>query len=199
MRTSESSPNRSTWCEVSVSPLVAQRSDLIDEFTKAGIRLVRAACPVSNTLRIHVIAWEELPRENTDDMLRLIVIADRAEEPEHREAARRGAAALIAVDGLRADLEPVLRCVTAGYYPMPYRIAPTMVSRLDAPPTSIGADELAMLGQLLHGATVADVAVVLRCSERHARRKLRAVWDQMGVNGRLEGLTTAARWGLGWE
>lgn len=196
MQTTESSPERCAWCEVSVSPMVAQRHDLIDEFTKAGIRVLRAVGPVSDRLRIHVIAWEELPRRNTDDRLRLVVIAHRAGEPEQREAARRGAAALIAVDRLPGDLGPVIRCVTAGYYPLPYRLAPTLVSRLEAPPPSIGPDDLALLNQLLQGANTTEVAAALGCSERQTRRKLRTLWDRMGVSVRREGLTTAVRWGL---
>lgn len=197
VRTSDISPDRGVWCEVSVSPMVAQRRDVTDAFTKVGIRVLRSAVRlVSDSQRIYVIAWDQLPWGNTDDRLRLVVIADRAEESEQREAARRGAAALIAVDRLQEDLESVIRCVTVGYYPIPYRIASTLVSRLDVPPSSIGADELDLLNRLLQGAKATEVAVALGCSERHARRRLRAVWDQMGVSGRREGLATAVRWGL---
>lgn len=180
-----------------MSPLIAQRHDLIGEFEKVGIRVLQAVRPVPKTLRIHVIAWEELPRGHTDNTLRPIVIANRAEEPEQREAARRGAAAIIAVDQLQEDLVAAILSVAAGYYPMPYRIMPALVTRLDAPPPRVGADDLALLNRLLQGANITEVAAVLKCSERHARRKLRTLWDQMGVSGRREGLTTAARWGLG--
>ncbi len=190
---------RSAWCEATVSPIVAQDHRVIDELEQAGVLILQAFRPVSDTVFIHVIRWEELPQRSTDDRLRLVVIADRAGEVEQREAARRGAAALIAVDRLRHDFGPVISCVTAGYYPMPYGIAPALVSRLDVPPTRIAADELAVLEQLLQGATTIDIADALGCSERHARRRLRAIWDNMGVSSRREGLTTAVQWGLGHE
>ncbi|MDX2343689.1 MAG: hypothetical protein QNL12_08175 [Acidimicrobiia bacterium] len=179
-----------------MSALVAQQHPLVDDLERAEARVYTSSRAPSGTQRIHVIAWAELIRGKFDDRLRLIVIAERAEEAELRLAARLGAAALIAADRLREDLWPVIQCVAAGYYPVPYRITPRLVSRLDIPPASIGLDELAVLEQLLQGATVADVAAGMGCSERHARRKLRTIWNQVGVSGRQEGLATAARWGL---
>ncbi|MDX2342892.1 MAG: hypothetical protein QNL12_03785 [Acidimicrobiia bacterium] len=176
--------------------MIAQQHHLVEDLERAGVRVFTAARVPAGTARIHVIAWEELPRRNTDNSLRLVVITDRAGEPEQREAARRGAAALIAVDHLREDLGPVIWCVTAGYYPMPHSIVPTMVSRLEAPPPNIGEDNLALLSRLLRGANTAELAAALGCSERHARRRLRTLWNQMGVSGRREGLATAVRWGL---
>ena len=197
MGTSDTSPVHGAWCEVSVSPMVAQRRDVIDALTKAGLRVLRdAARAVSDGQRIYVIAWNELPWTNIEDRQQIVVIADRVEESEHREVARQGAAALIAVGRLHADLGTVIRCVTAGYYPIPYHIASTLVSRLKVPPPSIETEELDLLSRLLQGATATEVAAALGCSERHARRRLRAVWDQMGVSGRREGLATAVRWGL---
>ncbi len=181
---------------MSLSPVVAQRYDLTGKLEKVGIRVIRAGWPVTNAFRIHIVRWEELPRRHTDQRLRLVVIADRAQESEQREAVRRGAAALIAAQQLRDALEPVLRSVNAGYHPMPHDTVSMLVSRLEVPPTSIGANELALLEQLLQGASTMDIAAALGCSERHARRRLRALWDQMGVSGRREGLATAVRWGL---
>lgn len=183
-------------CDLSVSPLAAQQRHLVDELERVGARILPTARAPSGTPWLHVIAWEELADVKAHDRPRLVVVAERAEESEQRLAARLGAAALIAADRLREDLGPVIQSVAAGYYPVPHRIAPSLVSRLDIPPNSIGLDELAILERLLQGATVADVAAELGCSERHARRRLRTLWNQMGVSGRRQGLANAARWGL---
>ncbi len=143
-----------------------------------------------------MIAWEELAEWKAEDTPSLIVIAQRADESEQRLAAKLGAAALIADDRLREDFASVIQAVTAGFYPVPLRVAPSLASRIAVPPASIGLDDVAILKYLLQGATVADVAAEMGCSERHARRKLRTVWDQMGVSGRREGLAEAVRWGL---
>ena len=197
MGTRESRPKPHPLDKVTVSPLVAKRYNLKRRSNEAPVRVTGTPGTDADHPRIHLIAWEELPQQRAaGDSPKLVVIANRAGEPDQREAARRGAAALIALDRLHEDLEPAIQAVAAGFYPLPADVASAVASRLETPPPSIGADNLTLLNQLLEGANVADLAGELGCSERHARRKLRAIWDQMGVAGRREGLATAARWGL---
>jgi len=128
----------------------------------------------------------------------LLVAGPVPTEEEHRIALKIGAAAFVHSNMAHGDLLAVWAAALAGYYPLPRATAHPLVSRLERPPENIHLSDRdkVILAGLAQGDTMAEVAARLGCSERHARRQARAMWNTLGVPNRTQGLVSAARWGL---
>lgn len=125
------------------------------------------------------------------------VIVTDIDEVTIRHAMETGVGAVIAPDISIDDLRAVLTAATHGYYPVPRHLSAIVASRLEAPkPQTLSRRDLTIRRHLAQGGTMIDLAQQLGCSERHARRHVRALWNTMGVHGRAQGLVAAARRGL---
>jgi len=128
----------------------------------------------------------------------VLVAGATGSEGTHRYALSVGAAAVVHPAMAPEDLSVVWAAVLAGDYPLPLGIARSMARRLAQPPRQLVLSERDMIivGGLSRGDTMAAIADRLGCSERHARRHTRSLWDTLGVANRAQGLVAAARWGL---
>lgn len=142
-----------------------------------------------------VIATEHVPPLSLASGIQVIVTD--IDEVTIRHAMETGVGALIAPDISIDDLRAVLMAATHGYYPIPRHLAPVVATRLEGPkPQTLSRRDLTILRHLAQGGTMIELAQQLGCSERHARRHVRALWNTMGVHGRAQGLVAAARRGL---
>ncbi len=125
-----------------------------------------------------------------------VIVAD-VEETTIRRSMRAGDGALISPDISIEELRAVLTATTHGYYPVPQYLAKVVAARLVSPRTQTLSDrDRTILTHLATGGTMIDLARELACSERHARRHVRSLWDTMEVHGRAQGLVAAARRGF---
>jgi DNA-binding NarL/FixJ family response regulator len=129
---------------------------------------------------------------------RLLVAGDTGSEETHRHAIRNHVAAVIPSDVTPDQFGAIWSTVNAGYYPMPANLSSSIVGRLEKPPEDIclSGVERDIMKLLSEGATVANIAERVGCSERHARRRLRSLWDTLGADSRSQALVAATRWGL---
>lgn len=142
-----------------------------------------------------VIATEHVPP--LPCALGIRVVVTDIDETTIRHAMETGVGALITPNISIEELRAVLTAATHGYYPIPRHLAQVMASRLEAPkPQTLSRRDLTILRHLAQGGTMIELAQELGCSERHARRHVRALWNTMGVHGRAQGLVAAARRGL---
>lgn len=142
-----------------------------------------------------VVATEHVPPLSSASGIR--VILTDIDEVTIRHAMETGVGALIAPNISIDDLRAVMMAATHGYYPVPRHLAPVVATRLEGPkPETLSRRDLTILRHLARGGTMIDLAQQLGCSERHARRHVRALWNTMGVHGRAQGLVAAARRGL---
>ena len=85
-------------------------------------------------------------------------------------------------------MSPQLDSSTGGYRSPERRPARTRFG--------VGAPEQRLIDQLAAGATIAQAARAVGYSERHARRILRGMWDELGARSNIEGMVMLARAGL---
>jgi DNA-binding NarL/FixJ family response regulator len=145
-----------------------------------------------------ITADEDPPPQRGSGAGVLLVAGSDPTEEEHRFALRIGAAAFVHPGIADEDLATIWAAVMAGYYPLPRATAHPLASRLERPPAGLhlsGLDRIILAG-LSRGDTMAEVATRLGCSDRHARRHARALWDTFGIPNRAQGLVAAARWGI---
>jgi len=144
----------------------------------------------------HVVIATEVPLPLPNGSGVRIIVTD-IDESKVRDAMRVGADAVMSPDISVEDARTVLSAAIGGYYPVPRRLTPAIATRLEDPRPQMLSDRYrTILAYLAGGRTMIELAQELGCSERHARRQVRSLWNTMGVHGRAQGLVAAARRGF---
>lgn len=142
-----------------------------------------------------VIATEVSPPLPNGSGIRIIVTD--IDETTVRCTMRAGVGAVMSPDISIKDARTVLSAALGGYYPVPRRLTPAIASHLEDPgPHLLSNRDRTILEHLARGGTMIELAQELGCSERHARRQVRSLWNTMGVHGRAQGLVAAVRRGF---
>ncbi len=153
-----------------------------DQHGEADVRLIRLSQPLAR---------------GSEDRIPRVIVADAVDEVVVRAVMRSGAAGIISPDVSVEEARAILSAAVARYFPIPHHLASALASRLEPPSAIVLTDrDRIILKHLARGDTIATIARRLGCSQRHARRHLRTLWDKMDVPGRAQGLITATRQGL---
>jgi len=135
-------------------------------------------------------------RYHSED-LAVIVLLPHASEEDQLAALGLGA---VGVGDWSASVEEVAVMIQAGLLgrsTIPVRMGPRLAESLDNHAiTSLDLSDRALLKNLVHGATIHEVAEQLGYSERDTFRRLRALYHKIGVNTRTEAVVQATRWGF---
>jgi len=135
---------------------------------------------------------------HTGGASRTIVVDVCRSEDRLRSALAHGAAAVIDPGIGWSHLHAVILAVDHNLAVLPAQQAPHMATRLQTPPVD---DQLTpvqrrLLNMVSEGLTIGDISAQIGCSERHARRQFRQIWDLLGAKGRVSGIIRAVRYGM---
>lgn len=182
--------------KIALSQGVAAIPHLVDTLQAVASELILTSDTPSSDFDIYVLmAAEPLPSLRCRPVIRIIV--STIEERTVRWGVRVGADAVMSPDVSVQDAHRVLEAATGGYFPVPSDLARALATRLEDPkPPMISERDRTILKLLAEGTTMSDIARELGCSERHARRQIRSLWNTMGVQNRAQGLVAAARRGF---
>jgi len=127
------------------------------------------------------------------------IMVDACQSEDHlRSALAHGAAAVIepAIDW--SHLHAVILAVDHNLAVVPAQHAPHMATRLQTPPSTdqLTSVQRRLLNMVSAGLTIGDISAQIGCSERHARRQFRQIWDLLGAKGRVSGIIRAVRCGM---
>ncbi len=129
---------------------------------------------------------------------RCVVVSDDAVEDAQRGALESGASALTTPSTTGTELRAIIAAVHHGFAVIPSQLAPRIAERLQNPPdmAPITNTQRQLLQLLATGHTLKEASVSAGCSERHARRHLRRLWDTLKTPNQTSGMVQAARYGL---
>lgn len=138
--------------------------------------------------------WELLARLRTE--CPVVALLD-GEPPEvGARAMWTGASAVLARDATAPALLRTVEAVEDGQAVLPVAVVAALVSGPPAPPSPLTAEQLSWLRQLSTGSTVAQLAGRAGYSEREMFRLLKALYRDMGVEGRIPAILRAQE--SGW-
>lgn len=135
-----------------------------------------------------------------DPDVRVLMLSSFDDEEYLTRSLRTGAAGYV----LKADSDEMLvnaiEAVAAGGRVLGPQMAHWLVEKLDesTDPDSTAFDEFdrEILGALAEGASNADIGARLFISDSTVKRRLRSIFDRLGVNRRAEAVAEAVRRGL---
>lgn len=133
-----------------------------------------------------------------DPDVRVLMLSSFDDEEYLTRSLRTGAAGYV----LKADSDEMLvnaiEAVAAGGRVLGPKMAHWLVEKLDDHSTGHGFDafDREILGALAQGASNADIAARLFISDSTVKRRLRSIFDRLGVNRRAEAVAEAMRRGL---
>jgi len=129
---------------------------------------------------------------------RTIVVDVCRSEDRLRSALAHGAAAVIDPGIGWSHLHAVILAVDHNLAVLPVQQAPHMATRLQTPPVAAQLTPIQrrLLNMVSEGLTIGDISAQIGCSERHARRQFRQIWDLLGAKGRVSGIIRAVRCGM---
>lgn len=177
---------------------------------------IRTACEDCNLTVVNVPDPLELPRIGVDALLcvlchepdwqRLEVAANSrpivpilALFPELEctcveRALTAGVTGALAIASEECELVDAITALLSGRTVLPPAVLRTMIINRDRP--RVTTEELEWLRSLAGGATVAELASRAAYSERQLYRRLKSLYERLGVSGRAEALLRAQRTGL---
>lgn len=135
-----------------------------------------------------------------DPQVRVLMLSSFDDEEYLTRSLRTGAAGYV----LKADSDEMLvnaiEAVAAGGRVLGPKMAHWLVEKLDNPadPADPAFDEVdqEILGALAEGASNSDIAARLFISDSTVKRRLRSIFDRLGVNRRAEAVAEAVRHGI---
>ncbi len=143
---------------------------------------------------------EQLGRVADDGRLTVVALLPDSSTVALREALARGATAALPARTPPADLAAAVRFAVKGYCvalaPQSQAIASMRLAVEDQDDVELTEQHCDWLRRLRDNESAAAIARDIGYSERHFRRKLAAVYLELGARTRIEALTAAARRGL---
>ena len=133
-----------------------------------------------------------------DPDVRVLMLSSFDDEEYLTRSLRTGAAGYV----LKADSDEMLvnaiEAVAAGGRVLGPKMAHWLVEKLDQHAADSPFDEVdrELLGALADGASNSDIAARLFISDSTVKRRLRSIFDRLGVNRRAEAVAEAVRRGL---
>ncbi len=126
--------------------------------------------------------------------LRVIAVAERGNESELQSALEHGASAAVLRDADADIFVAALRAVAAGYYLAPMGLSWNRLPRNSSLAIEkLSRDENLLLDCVFDGATVRSIALQKGWSLRTTHRRLRLLYQHLGVSSRSELLCCQAR------
>lgn len=161
----------------------------IDESLEIGVSTVLGRADAVNIV---------LVGEYRHRVPRCIVISTVAVEDNQNQALESGAAALVTPTTTATELGAIIAAVHHGFAVIPSCVAPRIAERLQNPPDMepITTTQRQLLQLLATGHTLKEASLIAGCSERHARRHLRRLWDTLRTPNQTSGMVQATRYGL---
>lgn len=142
---------------------------------------------------------ELLSREARHCKVDLVAVIDGASTPaDYRRWLRTGCTSVVDTTTSANQLALQIEAALLGSVVIPTKSAAAMAHRLAEPPAglTIGPRQTKILEALASGATLPAIANLLDRSERHTRRLIRQLINQMQATNTHTAVATATRWGL---
>lgn len=128
----------------------------------------------------------------------VVALLRAAEARDYQAALTSGARAACAWDTSPQDLAMVVTAAVAGRTVLPTGIVERLVGLMqDVPPElAVSAEDLRWLQLLARGGSVTELSAVAGYSPREVFRRLRQLYQRMGVSNRHQAIALAGTWGL---
>ncbi|MGB2571029.1 hypothetical protein ACPFP2_21635 [Micromonospora citrea] len=128
----------------------------------------------------------------------IVALLRSSEARDYQTALTCGARAACAWDTSPQDLAMVVTAALAGRTVLPTWIVERLVGLVQqAPPEpTVSAEELRWLQLLARGGSVTELSIIAGYSPREVFRRLRQLYQRMGVSNRQQAIAVAGTWGL---
>ncbi|OJF09346.1 helix-turn-helix domain-containing protein [Couchioplanes caeruleus] len=128
----------------------------------------------------------------------VVALLRSSEAGDYRAALTAGARTACAWDTSPRDLAMVVTAAVVGQTVLPTAIVEQLVGLMqDAPPElTVSAEDLRWLQLLARGGSVTELSTVVGYSPREVFRRLRQLYQRMGVSNRQQAIALAGIWGL---
>ncbi|SCG40260.1 helix-turn-helix domain-containing protein [Micromonospora coxensis] len=128
----------------------------------------------------------------------IVALLRSSEARDYQAALTSGARAACAWDTSPQDLAMVVTAAVAGRTVLPTGIVERLVGLMqEAPPEpTVSAEDLRWLQLLARGGSVTELSTIAGYSPREVFRRLRQLYQRMGVSNRQQAIALAGTWGL---